>query len=440
MASNLLSDDKKKRIIEKLNKLIVYATTNSPYYKEKYNDYVEIQAFDDILCLPFTERDELQEYYPCGHLCVKIEDVDAYFETSGSTGNPLSVIPDMSYEKVAQFGEFLDFWMKLKNDRVYLAIVALPYEMNPMGLKYHISLISQNVTVIPTSVRTTLCPPKKMIRLINDLKPQLIVGRPLEIMRYAEGMKAMNIDSEMSSIRKIFVTGETMSDAKWKRIDDLYGGVDIYSTYGLTELDTGLVSCEQHRYHLPNSTNILVEVLDDSGNMVDEGEKGHVVITNLEQNYSPLIRYRTGDVACYQSRCTCGMNTPYLKLFGRELDKKLITGKEVFPVEIEEIIFSMDEVGCEYQLVYNEGLLKINVERAIDDNSTKESLEKKITERVYDKLGINCEVFVFEFNELADKFGISRAKGCRFIDVTGMNEDERMKALRINVCSGNELD
>lgn len=440
MASYLLDHKIIQIIIQKLNNLVEYVKNNSEYYKCKYsNENYYVKEYKDIKRIPYVIREELQEYYPYGHLCVALAEVEAYFETTGSTGNPLSVLPDMSMIKASKFGEFINYWMNLQNDKINLAIVALPYEMNPMGLKYHYSLVSQGVTVIPASVRTTLCPPRKVIKLIKDLRPQLLVGRPLEIMRYAEAMEYMGMSADCCSIRKIFLTGETMSDAKWKRINNLYGGIDIYSTYGLTELDTGLISCEEHNYHLPNASNIIVEVVDEYGNDVQEGEMGNIIMTNLEKNFSPLIRYKTGDCGKYYKQCSCGMNTPYIKIYGRKVDEYEIDGVRVFPLDIEQILLESEELGCEYQLVVDNGELKIKAEKNLKSTKNTILLEKEIVERIHKVLGISCTVNVVEFNKLSDKFGIAKTKGCRFVDITEMDEETRERALKINVCDGKDL-
>jgi phenylacetate-coenzyme A ligase PaaK-like adenylate-forming protein len=441
MASNLLDDALKIQLVEKLNDLLSYVLDKSNLYKELYSSKsFKIKDLNDIKSIPYTLRSDIQKFYPFGHLCKERNELAAYFETSGSTGNPIPVLPDLSFTKAESFGEFLDYWMRLKNSKVSIAIVALPYEMNPMGLKYHMALSSMGITVIPASVRNSHCPPEKLIRLMQDLRPSLLVGRPLEIMRYAEGMKLMGIDSESCPIRKIFLTGETMSNSKWKRIEDLYGGAEIYSTYGLTELDTGLVSCSNHHYHLPNSPNLIVEVIDENGNDVAEGVEGEIVITSLDKNLAPLIRYKTEDIGRYYTACGCGeFRTPFVEVIGRKVDRKIIDGVKILPIDIEGILFKNDSVGCEYQLVVNSNKLAIKVEKAFGSDIRDSELSAQLNDKIKAKLGIDPIIEVFGFNELADKFGLAKVKGCRFFDITGLDKENFERLLKINICNGDDL-
>ena len=441
MVSNLLDESIQKNLVNKFNELIEYVMQSSPYYSELYNKMdPKLNSLEDLINIPYTLRKDLYEFYPFGYLCKSKGKLPAYFETSGSTGNPIPVFPDLSTEKTENFAKFLDYWMGIKKSRIDLAIVALPYEMNPMGLKYHSALISLGVTVIPASVRTTLCSPKKLISLIQNLKPGLLIGRPMEIMRYAEGMQLMGIDPKECSIRKIFLTGETMSNAKWERIQELYGGVEIYSTYGLTELDTGLISCSKHHYHLPNSANLIVEIVNDKGEYVGENETGEVIITTLEKGFAPLIRYKTEDIGKFHTNCDCyEFNTPYIELLGRKADRKEYNNTTVFPKDIENILLSDSNIGCEYQMIINDKKLIIKAEKAYGCELNNEEI-KNILKNKIEILGINPEIEILEFNSIADKFGIAKTKGCRFFDISGMDEKTAEKALKINICNGEDLN
>ena len=437
MVSNLLNSKIKGQMLDRINQIVLFAQRNSKLYAALYgNKPYELTEIEDIEKIPFLRREELAKYYPFDHLCVDKNHIISYFETTGTTGHKIPVVPNLSYEKMSDFGLFLDFWMNIKNEKIKIAMVALPYEANPMGLKYHMALNSLNVTTIPVSVRNILCPPYKVITLIKDLEPDLLVGRPLEVMRYGEYLEVAHIDS---SLRKIFLTGETMSENKWRRIDELYGGVDIYSTYGLTELDTGLISCSQHHYHLPNSASLVVEIIDEYGKAVREGELGEIVITNTEMNFAPMIRYKTGDLGKFFSSGDCEFDTPYVEIMGREVDLKQIDGRLTFPVEIENTLYSLPDTGCEYQLIINNNKLKIKIEKANRSNILKADLAYEIASLLYQKLSIHADVEVFEFNTLADKLGIAIAKGCRFVDITNLSSEEVENAIRINLCEGDKL-
>jgi phenylacetate-CoA ligase len=415
-----------------------YASTNNEYFRNKYSVSELPLTMAQLRGIPLLLREEVQAAYPFGLICRNLRSIPTYYETSGSTGGPIPVFPDADESRDEQLAAYFDHWMGLRDGKVGYAMVALPYEMNPMGLKFHHVLQVLGITVIPVGVRSCLSPPAKVIELLSKLRPGLLVGRPLEIMRYAECMRMLGKQPQTSSVRKIFLTGETMSDAKFKRISDAYGGAEIYSTYGLTELDVGLTTCAQNRYHLPEGDSLIVEVLNESAASAGEGEEGAVVITSLRKSIVPYIRYRTGDVARYFSECDCGAGTPYLELRGREADRKIVNGKSIFPVDVEEIILSDPRVGCEYQLLIDESGLTIHLEADIDQNLHKEC-EAQMQGKILRTLGVHAAVNIGAHNSIADKFGIAKTKGCRFVDVTGMNSSDRARLQRINVCSGEDL-
>jgi len=406
-----------------------------PYWSDKYGRFEVPNSISAIQALPFLERQELSKTELLNNLQ---KDYSAYYETSGTTGSPIPVLPDLSLARSNELGRFFDHWLGLRSGKIRTAVVALPYEMNPMGLKFHQALVSCGVRVIPAGVRTVLCPPARLIGLIHRLKANLLIGRPLEVMRYAEGMSILGLDSRACSIEKIVVTGEVLSINKIKRISELYGGAEVYSTYGMTEIDNGLVSCSQHSYHLSESRNLLIEVIARDGQAAALGRVGEVIASSLETLPIPLLRYRTGDLACVGVNCGCGNEMPFLQIVGRIVDEREIGGKNILPVAIEDVIFEFTALGCEYQLVIDEEGLEIRVERGFEADSAID-VATPLVHAVWEKLGIKCKVKVFPFNGLADKLGIAKQKGARFVDVVGIAKDAKESALRINACTGADL-
>jgi phenylacetate-CoA ligase len=101
-------------------------------------------------------------------------------------------------------------------------------------------------------------------------------------------------------------------------------GCGVTDTYGCTEGAMIAAQCHEGAYHL-SINQCHVEIVDDEGRRVREGELGNVIATRLDNFAMPLIRYRLGDIAAIETAtgapCKCGRHTPTLKgLIGRDTD------------------------------------------------------------------------------------------------------------------------
>ena len=113
---------------------------------------------------------------------------------------------------------------------------------------------------------------------------------------------------------------------------------------------------------------------------------------------TPLIRYRTGDVASllpYKS-CPCGRTLPKMSMVkGRVGDYIGIKGKKILPIDVEEVVASVPDLGYQYQIILEkpgeQERLKVQVEHKV--SSTKVALlEKRVKEALTERLGVPSEV------------------------------------------------
>src|SRR5690606_3508412 len=99
-----------------------------------------------------------------------------------------------------------------------------------------------------------------------------------------------------------------------------YWNIQLYSTYASTEMQTAFTECHAGKGGHQQPDLIILEILDESGNQLPEGVYGEVTITTLGIEAMPLLRYRTGDIACYyQEPCRCGRHSKRLSpVIGRK--------------------------------------------------------------------------------------------------------------------------
>ena len=335
--------------VERFAEIFNLVLRDSPFYIKKYAHFRgrSINSHESISTLPLTSRAELlagDSYLRKGMR------PQAYFESSGTTGIPLASYPDLSIDKAIAFGHYLNEWMGLTAAKVECAAVALAYEMTPIGLRFQQALHSQGIMVIPTGVRSTVCSPKRSMEIICRTKPQAIFSRPLELLRYADILQYEEKIDEIG-VQKLFYLGETMSEQKWRRIESAWGNADLYGHYGLTEVDTGLQTCFLKNYHEPLNPLVYFELLDDLHlEILDYERCGEIIVSTLADSAAPLLRYQTGDLA-RRVKCACGSSAPAYQILGRKQDGVEFSGITIFPYQLENIIYSIPEVGNEYQFI-----------------------------------------------------------------------------------------
>jgi phenylacetate-coenzyme A ligase PaaK-like adenylate-forming protein len=420
---------------ENLRAVLKELQRSSPAYAEAFKPFVG-KVFTDILEireLPFTTRQQLIALGPMG---AKAADrpAHAYYESTGTTGQPLVGFPDLSDEKAASFAEFLDSWMGLRRSKVKFGLIALAYEMNPTGIRFQLALPHIGVTAIPCGVRSTICPPEKTIELIQKLDPEAIFSRPFELLRFGDVLRERAALEDLGTL-KLFFLGEIMSRGKWDRITSLWNSAELFGHYGLTEIDSGLHTCHLGNYHEPENPFVHVEVVDLSTNEpIDTANIwGELVFTTLRPTVSPLIRYRTGDLG-KRVRCSCGSHSPAYQIKGRISDGVRFGEIIVFPIDLEDAIFANSNVGNEYLfIVAADGKLKLRLERAYGSELPLTAIGLSVEETIRTTVGVEAQVEVVGYGELADKLGIPNKKSGRFTDLRGVDLGAADEECRVNI-------
>lgn len=423
---------------ENLTELVRSLSSGSGFYRAALAPFAghRFTTIDEIVALPFTTRAELLAAAPLGTV-LQGRSPQAYYESTGTTGAPLPGFPDLSPEKAASFATFLDRWMGLSRAKISTALVALAYEMTPAGFRFQLALPYLGITVIPCGVRSTVCPPEKTVQLIERLDPGAIFSRPFELLRFGDVLVERAVLPDQIAPLKLFHLGEIMSLAKHRRIEALWGGAELFGQYGLTEVDSGMHSCHLGRYHEPSNPFIHVELIDPSKTTpIEQGRWGEVVFTTLRPSHAPLVRYRTGDMA-RRVVCACGDPGSAYELRGRIRDGIEFAGRMIFPIDLEELLFTDSDIGNEHLMIaLPEGRLGLRAERAFGSAAPCAEVADRLAGAVSDALEVEPVVEIIEYGGLADKLGIPRKKGGRFTDLRGLSSEQAAAELRINVVDG----
>lgn len=182
-----------------------------------------------------------------------------------------------------------------------------------------------------------------------------------------------------------------------------YGlGLEAYDVYGLTELGGPGVAaeCREHDgLHILEDFFYAEVIHPETGQVVEDGTDGELVITSLRREATPVLRYRTRDRSVLVSEpCACGNPARRIrKVSGRTDDLLLLNGGNVFPSQIEAILLQVEGLTGNYQLVVDRqakqlDTLQVLVEAA--DSADGDALRREARERIRETIGLECTVTV----------------------------------------------
>jgi phenylacetate-CoA ligase len=176
---------------------------------------------------------------------------------------------------------------------------------------------------------------------LEKFKPHCLVGIPVQMLRLAENISHLRP-------KTVLLSADYVPTAVRNRISALWDCL-VYAHYGLTESGLGgAVECGAHAgYHIRHN-DLLFEIINPTtGRPLPDGETGEIVISTLTRETMPLIRYRTGDIACLlNNKCPCGSPLKRLgKIEGRYCDVVSIGEGEMISLPmLDEILFAMPAV------------------------------------------------------------------------------------------------
>ncbi|MBQ9514135.1 MAG: phenylacetate--CoA ligase [Clostridia bacterium] len=396
------------RLIETVNR--VY--NNVPYYKKKMDDVglkpEHIKSLKDLSKLPFVTKQDMRDTYPFGLFAVPKSQLVRIHASSGTTGKPTVV----GYTK-----NDMKMWTEAVSRIACMggatekdvAQICFGYGMFTGALGLHYGLENIGATVVPSSTGNS----EKQIMYMKDFETTLLVATPSYALRLAEVAQEMGIDPKKDLKVKIGLFGsEMLTDAMREEVHNFWGkDMMVTSNYGMSELLGPGVSGECTELcgmHI-NEDFFIPEIINsETGEVLPEGEKGELVVTCIKKEGIPLIRYRTKDITrLFYEPCKCGRTFARMEnLSGRSDDMLKIRGVNVFPSQIEEVIFGFSELGPHYEIIIErEGFsdkLTVRVEllKNTDSFTELEALSKNVRARLKVMLGIDAKVMLESPNTL----------------------------------------
>lgn len=392
----LSREDLKKLQLERLKQTLKLAV-QSPFYQKVFAEKKiisnDIRTLDDIHKLPFTTKDDLRQNYPYGLAAIPLKDCVRLHSSSGTTGNPTVVLHsakdlDAWSNQVAR----CMFMVGIRDTDVFQNTSG--YGMFTGGLGFQYGAEKLGCLTVPAAAGNS----KRQIKFIIDFGTTCLHIIPSYAARLAEVMFAEGIDPRRDTkLHTICIGAEPHSEEQRQRIEQLLG-VKAYNCFGMSEMNGPGVAfecTEQNGLHVWEDYTI-VEIIDpDTLEPVPDGEVGELVLTTINREAMPLIRYRTRDLTCIlPGECGCGRTHKRLARFkGRSDDMLILKGVNIFPIQIEKILMQFQELGSNYLItvesINNNDEMLIEVELSdlfTDDYSVLQALTKNIVHQLKDEL------------------------------------------------------
>lgn len=409
--------------LERLKQTVQHASL-SPFYRKKLGDVAEhissLESVSDIRKLPFTTKTDLRNEYPYGFLCVSKDDLVRLHVSSGTTGQATAIF----YTRAD-----LETWADLLARCMYMA-GARPgdtfqnltgYGLFTGGLGFHYGAERLGMLTIPAGAGNS----KRQIQLMKDFSTSVIHIIPSYALLLMPIMTEMGIDPRRDlSLRIAFVGAEPYSEEVRRRIEDFYG-IHVFNSYGLSELNGPGVAFE-----CPEQTGMhvwedayLVEIIDPHTlEPVPDGVYGELVLTSIKREGMPILRYRTKDLTrIIPGDCRCGRVHRRLdRMQGRSDDMFIIKGVNIFPVQVEQVLMNIPEVGNNYVIVLRQEnsidtmivRVEVNDRIFVEDMRQLQRIQKKIAHELRGELLVTPLVELVEPNSLPR----SEGKAIRLID------------------------
>ena len=414
--------------IEKLQAGLLKSTlrraANSGFYGGKFKkmgfDPESVSSLEDFRNIPFTEKKDLRANYPFGLLCEPKERLLRMHISSGTTGQAVAVF----YTKAD-----LELWADLLARCMYMA-GARPedtfqnlsgYGLFTGGLGFQYGAERLGMLTIPSGAGNS----KRQIQIMRDFSTSVIHIIPSFLLLLMDVVKEMKVDPRKDlSLRIAFVGAEPYSEEVRRRLEDFYG-VKVYNSYGLSEMNGPGVAFEclyQSGLHVWEDAYI-VEIIDPKTlEPVPDGQYGELVMTTLKREAMPILRYRTRDLTrILPGACGCGrVHKRIDRIQGRTDDMFIIKGVNVFPMQVEQVLMNVPEVGNNYVIVLkrennvDDMVVRVEVTDSVfvEDMRELERVRKRIAHDLKSELLVTPKVELVEPNSLPK----SEGKALRLID------------------------
>ncbi|UCG38007.1 MAG: phenylacetate--CoA ligase [bacterium] len=406
-AECMTREDLEQLQLERLQSTLNRAYRNVKFYRNRLDglgiDPAEVRTREDLEKIPFTTKEDLRDNYPYGMFAVSLKEVVRIHSSTGTTGKPTVV--GYTRNDLESWSEVVARIMTaggVTSDDVVQ--IAFGYGLFTGGFGLHYGAEKIGASVIPVSSGNT----RKQLMIMEDYRTTVLVCTPSYAMFLAEVMEENQIERDRLSLRCGLFGAEPWSE-KMRQEIETRTGIIATDNYGLSEVMGPGVAGEcqmKHGLHL-NEDHFIPEIIDpDTGRVLPLGESGELVLTTVKREAMPLIRYRTRDMTrLYLDDCPCGRTLIKMeKVSGRTDDMIIVKGVNIYPTQVEEVLFEFEGLTPHYQIVVSrdgaldtvEILVEVNESIFFDEMRKQRDLVERISENIRHAIGLAARVKLVE--------------------------------------------
>ena len=381
--------------LERLKKT-VRQCLRTEFYRERFAERRmtadDIRSLSDLRRLPFTTKQDLRDSYPFKMSAVPLSEVVRLHSSSGTTGTPTVILHTQ---------KDLDEWANAVARCLYMVGLrpgdifqnSSGYGMFTGGLGFQYGAERLGMLTVPAAAGNT----KRQIKFITDFGTTALHAIPSYAGRLFEVMEEMGLDPRRDTkLHTLIIGAEPHSEEQRRRIEQMLG-VKAYNSFGMSEMcgpGVAFECTEQNGLHIWEDYYI-VEIVDPvTLEPVAEGEVGELVLTTINREAMPLLRYRTRDLTrILPGACPCGRQHLRLdRMKGRSDDMIILKGVNIFPIQIETVLMQFAGLGDDYliTLTNEEANDLMTVEGELkefsDDYPRLQALTREITRQLKDEI------------------------------------------------------
>lgn len=398
--------------LRKFKKMVEWAYERSKFHRRLYQEAGlepgDIRQYEDIPKVPKVEKAMMRSIqrkdpFPYGEaLCVPLEEVVEFRQTSGTTGQPVYQ-PDtwQDWEWWAESWAYILYAQGFrKTDRVFL-----PFGYNVFVAFWaaHYAAEKLGCEVVPGGVLDTAA----RILKIQELQATAMMATPSYVLTMADTARnRLNINPAKDlTINKIVCAGEPGASipSTRKRMEEAWGA-KVYDHVGATEIGAWGYECQEQSGIHVNEALFLVEVEDliTGKPITAPGQRGKMVITALDRMAQPCIRFDSKDVVEWAGTpCSCGRTFRLFKggVSGRADDITKVKGVLLSPSAIEEVVRGFGELGDEYEVIVTKKGDTDEISLKVEILPGQEGNQKEILARLKDRLRLQTNLnYLIEFH------------------------------------------
>jgi phenylacetate-CoA ligase len=404
--------------LKKFQKIVQWAYDHSKFHRQLYAEAGmepgDIKTFEDIAKVPEVEKAMMRDIqrkdpFPYGDaLCVPLEKVTEFHQTSGTTGQPVYQ-PDtwQDWEWWSESWSYIMYAQGFRDtDRIFI-----PFGYNIFVAYWagHYAGEKMGCEVVPGGVLDT----KARILKMQELEATAMMATPTYVLGMADAARRdLGLDPAKDlKISKILCAGEPGASipSTKKRMEEAWGA-KVYDHVGATEIGAWGYECTAQPGGLHvNEALFLVEIEDiETGEIITEpGRRGKLIMSAFDREAQPCVRFDSKDIAEWAAEpCPCGRTFRWIKggVVGRADDITKVKGVLLAPSAIEEVVRSFSELSDEFEVIVDKKgdkddiTLKVEVvPEAVDQ---REEVEARLVDQLRLKTNLRYNLEFHEYNTL----------------------------------------